>query len=152
MKLPGIKLGVTALLCVLSLPTQTDAAPENKPIAAATAFDSHHARVSLVYEHDLPQVPGKAVKGVLVEYEPGGFTPSHTHPKSAFIYATVLEGAITSQVNDSPVKTYKAGQNFSEMPGDKHGVSKNASDTKPAKLLAVFIVDKSEKELTTLCK
>ena len=68
-----------------------------------------------------------------------------THPaayaKSAFIYAIVLEGAIRSQVNDGPVTTYQAGQSFSELPGDRHNVSANASKTKPAKLLAVFVVD-----------
>jgi hypothetical protein len=37
---------------------------------------------------------------VLVEYGPGGYSPGHTHPKSAFIYATVLEGAIRSKVNN----------------------------------------------------
>jgi len=56
--------------------------------------------VTLVYQHELPNVPGKSIKGVLVEYGPGGHSPGHTHPKSAFIYATVLEGAIRSQVND----------------------------------------------------
>ncbi|AYG70000.1 MULTISPECIES: cupin domain-containing protein [unclassified Rhizobium] len=106
------------------------------------------AKVTLVYEHELPNVPGKSMKGVLVEYGPGGFSSAHTHPNSAFIYATVLEGAIRSQVNDGPVKVYKAGENFSEMPGDRHGVSENASKTKPAKLLAVFVVDSSQKELT----
>ena len=50
-----------------------------------------------------------------------------------------------SQVNDGPVTTYKAGQSFSEMPGDRHGVSANASKTKPCKLLAVFVVDTNEK-------
>jgi hypothetical protein len=40
----------------------------------------------------------------------------------------VLEGAIRSQVNDGPVTTYKAGQSFSELPGDRHGVSANASN------------------------
>jgi len=69
-------------------------------------------------------------------------------PKSAFIYAIVLEGAIRSQINDGPLKTYMAGQSFSEMPGDRHGVSANASETKPAKLLAVFVVDTNGKELT----
>jgi hypothetical protein len=43
---------------------------------------------------------------------------------------------------------YKAGQSFSELPGDRHGVSANASKTKPAKLLAVFVVDTNETELT----
>jgi quercetin dioxygenase-like cupin family protein len=107
------------------------------------------AKVTLVFQHELPNVPGKSIKGVLVEYGPGGYSPGHTHAKSAFIYATILEGAIRSQVNDGPVTTYKAGQNFSEMPGDRHGVSANASKTKPAKLLAVFVVDTNETELTT---
>lgn len=109
---------------------------------------SKNAKVTLVYDHELPNVPGKSIKGVLVEYGPGGYSPGHTHPKSAFIYATVLEGEIRSQVNDGPATIYKAGQNFSELPGDRHAVSANASETKPAKLLAVFVVDTSATELT----
>ena len=69
------------------------------------------------------------------------------HPKSAFIYATVLEGAIRSQVNDGPVTTYKAGQSWTELPGDRHSVSANASKAQPAKLLAVFVLDSKETEL-----
>src|SRR5215475_9314912 len=115
----------------------------------ADAPKSKNAKVTLVYQHELPNVPGKSIKGVLVEYGPGGYSPGHRHAKSAFIYATVLEGAVHSQVNDGPVTTYKAGQSFSEMPGDLHRISANASETEPAKLLAVFVVDTSEKELTT---
>lgn len=110
------------------------------------------SKVSIVYDHVLPNVPGKSMKGVLVEYGPGGSSPAHTHAKSAFIYATVLEGAIKSQVNGGPIKTYKKGENFSENPGDKHGVSANASKTKPAKLLAVFVVDTDDTNLTTISK
>ena len=107
------------------------------------------SKVTLVYEHALPNVPGKSIKGVLVEYGPGGTSSAHTHPKSAFIYATVLQGAIRSSVNDGPAVTYRTGQSFSEMPGDRHSVSENASKTEPAKLLAVFVVDTDEKVLTT---
>ncbi|WP_439618470.1 cupin domain-containing protein [Shinella sp.] len=114
---------------------------------ASPSFASDAAKVTLVYEHELPNVPGKSIRGVLVEYGPGGFSEGHTHPTSAFIYATVLEGAIRSQVNDGPVKVYKAGENFSELPGDRHGVSANDSTTDPAKLLAVFVVNSAEKEL-----
>jgi len=106
-------------------------------------------KVTLVYDHALPNVPGKSMKGVLVEYGPGDASPAHIHPKSAFIYATVLEGAIRTSVNDGPVVTYRAGQNFSEMPGDRHSVDENASKTAPAKLLAVFVVDTAEKKLLT---
>lgn len=107
------------------------------------------SKVTVVYDHVLPNVPGKSLKGVLVEYKPGGISPGHTHPKSAFIYATVLDGAIRSQVNDGPVTVYRAGQSFSEMPGDHHRVSENASKTEPARLLAVFVVDTDETNLAT---
>jgi quercetin dioxygenase-like cupin family protein len=52
------------------------------------------------------------------------------------------------KVNDGSVTTYEAGQSFSELPGDRHDVSANASETKPAKLLAVFVADTNETELT----
>ena len=97
-------------------------------------------------------MPGKSIKGVLVEYGPGGSSSAHTHAKSAFIYATVLEGAIRSSVNDGPVVTYRTGESFSEMPCDRHAVSENASKTAPAKLLAVFVVDTDEKDLTRRCE
>jgi quercetin dioxygenase-like cupin family protein len=131
------------IVCLLLLATL----PFGSVLADAPA--SKNAKVTLVYQHELPNVPGKSIKSVLVEYGPGGYSPGHTHPKSAFIYATVLEGAIRSQVNNGPVKTYTAGQSFSENPGDVHRVSANASETKPAKLLAVFVVDTNEKQLTT---
>ena len=105
--------------------------------------------MTLVYQHELPNVPGKSIKGVLVEYGPGGSSQAHMHPASAFICATVLEGAIVSQVNDSPAKTYRAGESFSELPGDRHAVSRNASKSKRAKLLAVFVLNTNERELTT---
>lgn len=119
----------------------------------AGATEAHRAgqkaaKVTLVYEHELPNAPGKSIKGILVEYGPGGYSEAHTHPTSAFIYATVLAGSIRSQVNDDPVKVYKAGESFSEMPGDRHSVSENGSETEPAKLLAVFVVDTAQKELT----
>jgi quercetin dioxygenase-like cupin family protein len=71
------------------------------------------------------------------------------HPKSAVIYATVLQGAIRSKVNDGPEVTYRAGESWTEFPGDHHSVSANASATEPARLLAVFVVDTDETELVT---
>ena len=86
---------------------------------------------------------------MLVEYGPGGSSPAHTHAKSGFIYATVLEGAIRTQINHGPVKTYRAGESFSEFPGDHHTFEENASKTERARMLAVFVVDTEESELTT---
>lgn len=59
----------------------------------------------------------------------------------------MLEGAIHSKVNDDPEKTYKAGEAWTEKPGDHHQVSHNASDTAPAKLLAIFVVDTADKKI-----
>ena len=114
-------------------------------VRLATA-DEKEAKATIVYDHPLPNVPGKSIKGILVEYAPGAGSPSHIHPKSAFTYATVLEGAVRTAVNDGPAVVYKAGQNFAEMPGDRHTVDENASKTEPAKMLAVMIVDTDTKE------
>jgi quercetin dioxygenase-like cupin family protein len=100
-----------------------------------------------VFDQELPNVPGKSMRAVLVEYEPGSGSPSHRHPSSAFIYARVLEGAIRSKVNDEPERTYQAGESWSEKPGDHHQVSHNASNTDKAKLLAIFVVDTNDRNI-----
>lgn len=119
------------------------------PLATAAAAERPPGKVTVVFDRALPNVPGKSMKGVLVEYPPGGASPAHTHPASAFIYATVLEGAVRSSVNGAQAKVYTAGESFYEEPGAFHGVSANASDTEPARLLAVFVLDTGVTELTT---
>lgn len=101
------------------------------------------------FAHAIPNIPGKSLKAVVVRYAPGGTSPAHHHASSAFIYAYVLEGDIRSQVNDEPARVYHAGESWYETPGAHHKVSENASKTKPAKLLAVFVVDSADKVLTT---
>src|SRR5438067_7976624 len=86
-------------------------------VGSAIAADQN-SKVTLVYEHVLPNVPGKSIKGVLVEYGPGGTSSAHTHPKSAFIYATVLEGAIAGPPNKGPAFTYALAKAFPGSPGD----------------------------------
>lgn len=120
-------------------------------VLPATAGDlaTGQARITTVFDHPLPSVSGKSLRGVLVEYGPSGSSPPHTHAPSAFITATVIEGAVRSRVNDGPERVFRVGESFVEMPGDHHGVSANASDVEPSKLLAVFVVDTSDRELTT---
>lgn len=120
--------------------------------AAPTLADNpsdKRAKISVVFDRALPNAPGMSMKAVLVEYQPGGSSPPHTHPATAFIYATVLEGAIRSKVNDGPETVYRAGESWAEVPGDHHAVSANASATEPAKLLAVFVVGSDETDLVT---
>jgi quercetin dioxygenase-like cupin family protein len=101
------------------------------------------------FEHAIPNIPGKSLTAVVVDYAPGAASPPHEHARSAFIYAYVVSGAIESQVNDGPKRIYHAGESFFEEPGSLHRVSRNASKTQPAKLLAVFVVDTNDKPLTT---
>lgn len=134
-------------LALASYPIGGVLAEAQTSAAEIAVHGSHNAKITVVYDHELPNVPGKSVKGVLVEYGPGGYSVPHTHPASAFIYATVLEGAIVSKVNDGPETVYRAGENWSEVPGDRHAVSRNASSTEQARLLAVFVVDTAETNL-----
>jgi quercetin dioxygenase-like cupin family protein len=115
--------------------------------AAAEETNTPASKVTQIFDRELPNVPGKSLRAVLVEYGSGAASPSHRHPASAFIYATVLEGEIRSQVNDAPAHVYKAGESWTAQPGDHHKVSANASTTEPARLLAIFVVDTSEKEI-----
>jgi len=97
----------------------------------------------------IPNIPGKSLVALVVDYPPGGTSVAHTHANSAFIYAYVISGEIESKVNDGETRIYKAGESWSEPPAASHPVSRNVSKTKPAKLLAVFVVDSDEKQLTT---
>ena len=102
------------------------------------------------FDLSIPNIPGKNLTALVVDYAPGGGTPAHRHAPSAFITGYVLEGAIRSQVDGGPVKVYRKGEYFTENPGAHHQVSENASKTEPAKLLAIFVVDTNEAPLTTL--
>ena len=115
----------------------------------ASADDKPAGKVTVVFDRPIPNIPGKSMKGVVVEYGPGAASPAHTHPKTAFIYATVLEGSFRIKIKDKPEKIYNVGENFVEEPGSVHEVSANASDTQPARLLAVFVLDSDEKVLVT---
>jgi quercetin dioxygenase-like cupin family protein len=116
-------------------------------VSAAGAHE--HETVKPVFQHAIPNIPGKNFVAVVVSYPPGGKSVPHRHAKSAFIYAYVLTGAIRSVVGNEPAKVYQAGESFHEEPGAHHRVSENASATEPASLLAVFIVDAADEPLTT---
>lgn len=123
-------------------------------ILAVTATPAHadgttelQETVTPLFEHELPNVPGKSLVALEVLYAPGGASPSHTHPKSAFIYAYVLSGEIVSAVDNEEPRVYRVGEGWYEVPGAHHRVSRNASTTEPAKLLAIFVMNPSEKQV-----
>jgi quercetin dioxygenase-like cupin family protein len=103
--------------------------------------------VAPLFKGELPNVPGKALLAAEVLFPPGAASPSHRHPKSAFIYAYVLSGEIISAVDDEKPRVYRTGESWHEAPGAHHRVASNASKTKPAKLLVIFVMDPGEPEL-----
>ena len=96
----------------------------------------------------IPNLPGKRLVSRVIDYPPGGGSVSHRHARSAFIHAYVLLGQIRSQVDDERPRVYGPGEMWLESPGAHHRVSENASDTEPARLLAVIVVDGADEQLT----
>jgi quercetin dioxygenase-like cupin family protein len=80
----------------------------------------------------LPNVSGKRVTIVKVNYAPGGYTPPHHHAGSMTAYITA--GTVRSPLAGGPIETFKVGESFFEPPGAVHLVSENASQTEPAEL------------------
>lgn len=101
----------------------------------------------VVFKHSLPDISLKdwSITAVEVSYGPGESSPPHRHPGITIAY--VLEGEIRSKVADEPEQTYAAGQMFIEMPNQAHSVSRNASSSTRAKLLALLLAENG-KQLT----
>jgi quercetin dioxygenase-like cupin family protein len=104
----------------------------------ATAADD--VKVTPVMTKDLAGIAGKEATMVTVEYAPGASSAVHRHNANTFVY--VLEGSVVMQVKGGKELTLGPGQMFYESPDDIHSVSKNASRTKPAKILDFFVKDK----------
>ena len=98
------------------------------------------AKVTELMSKGLTEFPGKEGLMVIVEYPPGSVDPIHRHNAHGFIY--VLEGSIVMQVRGGKEVTLTPGQTFYEGPDDVHVVGRNASKTKPAKFVVVFVKDK----------
>lgn len=102
-----------------------------------------------VFVQSLPNVSldGWEVTVSHVDYPPGRVGNAHHH--AGFVLAYVLQGSVVTKVSgQGPEKTYNVGQMFYEQPGATHEVSRNASQTQPARLLAMIFARKGS-TLTT---
>ena len=104
------------------------------------SLEPQDAIVTPLFSKDLTDFPGKEGLMITVEYPPGSSDPIHRHNAHAFVY--VLEGSIVMQVRGGKEVTLTPGQTFYEGPDDVHVVGRNASQTKPAKFVVVFMKDK----------
>ncbi|AKV09061.1 cupin [Pseudomonas fluorescens NCIMB 11764] len=115
--------------------------------ASAFAHDPSE-KVTILQDEVLKNVPGKKALMIEVDYKPGQSSIAHKHEGTAMAY--VLSGSIVSQVKGEQAKTFKAGEYWYEPAGSEHLVSKNASATKPAKLLVFMVLSPDEKVLIPL--
>jgi quercetin dioxygenase-like cupin family protein len=123
-----------ALVAALALVTET----------AASAQSQTGSNSGPVFVHDLPHLAldDWQVTVSHVPYPPGRVGQTHHH--AGFVLAYVLEGAIVTRISGQAERTYKTGEMFYEGLGATHEVSKNASSTEPAKLLALIFAKKGE--------
>jgi quercetin dioxygenase-like cupin family protein len=95
-----------------------------------------------IMQHDMPDAPGKQISMVVVDFAPGAGNSPHSHPGSTVVY--VLEGSVVSEVDPDKPVTYHAGQSWYELPMHTHRTARNASKSRPAKILAMLISDKGQ--------
>lgn len=139
-----MKLPTLIALAALSL------AASVQPVFAADAPATRET-VTPAFAEAIANVPGKTMTALVVEYVPGGKSAPHRHGQ-AFVVAYVLSGAIRSRIDNGEERVFHAGESWTEKPGAHHMVSENASDTEPAKLLAIFVADTKDKNLVTFDK
>ena len=102
-----------------------------------------------VFKHDLPNLTLDHWEVAVghVGYPAGHVGRVHHH--AGFVLVYVLEGTVIAKISgQGEEKTYTTGQRLYEQPGARHEVSKNASETQPAKLLAMIFAKKGS-TLTT---
>ena len=98
---------------------------------------AQEAKVMPLMTKELADIPGREALMVTVQYAPGQSSAVHRHNAHTFVY--VLEGSVMMQVKGGAPVTLTPGQTFYEGPDDIHVISRNASTTKPAKFLVLFV-------------
>ncbi|GFE85870.1 cupin domain-containing protein [Steroidobacter agaridevorans] len=110
--------------------------------------DANHAIVTQLMTKPVPELAGKELEMITVEYPPGSVDPVHRHDAHAMVY--VLEGTIVMQVKGGKEVTLKPGQTFYEGPNDVHTVGRNASQTETAKFIVVLLKKQNAPILTVI--
>jgi quercetin dioxygenase-like cupin family protein len=105
-----------------------------------SAFAADAPKVVPLMNQPLVKQPNQEVVVLTVEYGPGQSSPPHRHNADVFVY--VLEGKVTMAVQGKDAVTLGPGQTFHELPSDIHSISRNASDSAPAKFLVFMVKDK----------
>lgn len=140
----AVILGLAGIVAGLGVSGATHApAVPHRAVQMSATGDNASARPRAVQHpvacEKLPNVPGKSITTLLVEFPPNAFTPRHRHPGSVTAYVT--KGVLRSQLNDGPVGTFGVGGTWFEPPGTIHSMVENPSPTEPAEIMAIFVAD-----------
>ena len=130
-----------SLLSALTLSVTMSAAA---PVMAQQAPPT--TTVTPLLKQMLADVPGREVMVITLDIPPGGSSAPHRHP-GHHVFGYVLEGSYKLKLDQGDEKILTKGQTFYEAPGQLHAVSANASQTEPAKVLAVIVAE-SGKQIT----
>jgi quercetin dioxygenase-like cupin family protein len=136
------KIWTSGIAAALAAASATLFSHAQAPAGTGTPAKAGAVKREEALRHLLPDLPGKEVTVVTISYPPGAGSPPHRHPGSVVGY--VLEGALVMQMDGHPPVTYHAGQSFYEAPNQLHAVSRNASTTRPARLLAFVITGQGQ--------
>ena len=134
-----VPLGVTAWIGYRAAHPQHEHAAMQTASDNATDAPASRTTQTPISCEKLPNVPGKSITTMLVDFPPGVGVPSHRHAGSVTAY--VLKGVLRSQLNAEPVGTFSVGGTWFEPPGTLHTMVENASSTEPAQIMAIFVAD-----------
>jgi quercetin dioxygenase-like cupin family protein len=107
---------------------------------AVVAQQQPAAKITPLMKQAIAEFPGHEMTMLTLDIPPGDGSAPHRHP-GHHIFGYVLEGAYKFKVDDGPEKTLTQGETFYEAPGQLHAVSRNASETAPAKVLVVILAE-----------
>ena len=127
----------TSLLALAALAIAGPAVAETAPPLPreTMALDAKYDVVMMVFDMPPATTANPTTMGL----------PGHKHPGSTYAY--VVSGEVLSRLGDGPEKRFKAGEAWSETPGQAH-YTINASATTPAKVVVTFVVPKVAKQIS----
>lgn len=97
-------------------------------------------KASQIMKQAIAEFPGHEVTMTTLDIPPGGGSMPHRHP-TTHNFGYVLEGSYRIKLGDGPERVLNKGDTFYEAPNELHAVSRNASNTAPAKVLVVGIAE-----------
>jgi quercetin dioxygenase-like cupin family protein len=132
----GVAAGLSALVTWQSAVIVTPSAAQ--PAAAG---------IQQIVSQPLADVPGREVRMLLIERNPGTASPPHRHP-GHHTFGYVMEGTYEFAIDRREPRLLKAGDTFYEPPGAVHSTSRNPSTDQRVKLLVFMVAD--QKNPTTV--